>query len=52
MAANAVTAGTCKFSDLNPYSNTGDLTINIPVNMHFTEPVRGTMVAQAFSNPR
>ena len=50
VAANAVTAGTCKFSNLNRISNTGDLTINIPVNMHFTEPVGGTMVAQAFFN--
>ena len=50
VAANAVTAGTCKFSDLNHISNTGGLIINIPVPMHFTKIPSGMMMAQAFFN--
>ena len=50
VAANAVTAGTVKFSDLNHISNTGGLIINIPVPMHFTKIPSGMMMAQAFFN--
>ena len=50
VAANAVTAGTCKFSELNHISNTGGLAINIPVPMHFTKIPSGMMMAQAYFN--
>ena len=50
VAANALTAGTCKFSQINHLSNTGDLPINIPVAVHGTKMPGGTMVAQAFNN--
>ena len=50
VAANAVTAGTCKFSDLNHISNTGGIAINIPVTMHMTKIPSGMMMAQAFFN--
>ena len=50
VAANALTAGTCKFSDINHLSNTGGLPINIPVTMHSNKMPNGMMVAQAFNN--
>ena len=50
VSANALTAGTCKFSQINHLSNTGDLPINVPVALHATKIPGGTMVAQAFNN--
>ena len=50
IAANALTAGTCKFSQINHLSNTGGLPINVPVALHATKMPGGTMVAQAFNN--
>lgn len=50
VAANAVTAGTVKLSNLNQISNTGDLPINIPVPMHMTKIPSGTMMAMSYFN--
>jgi len=50
VAANAVTAGTVKLSNLNQISNTGDLAINIPVPMHMTKIPSGMMMAMSYFN--
>ena len=50
VAANALTAGTCKFDQINHLSNTGDLPINIPVPLSSSKIPGGTMVAQAYNN--
>ena len=50
VSANALTAGTCKFSQINHLSNTGDLPINIPVAVSSSHIPGGTMVATAFNN--
>ena len=50
VAANALTAGTCRFSQINHLSNTGDLPINIPVALSSSKIPGGTMVAQAYNN--
>jgi hypothetical protein len=50
VSANALTAGTCKFSQINHLSNTGGLPINIPVPVNSSHIPGGTMVATAFNN--
>ena len=50
VSANALTAGTCKFSQINHLSNTGGLPINIPVAVFSSHIPAGTMVATAFNN--
>ena len=50
VSANALTAGTCKFSQINHLSNTGGLPINIPVAVNSSHIPGGTMVATAFNN--